>query len=168
MIHRQALASKTLPPPLREVLDQTIQMVNFVEEGTLIFWPLMCSSFLNVAKKVIQDILPFVSTYLCESGFSTLLQMKTKQRDRLDVENDMRCALSTTFPWTHELWKKKTITSIPLTVKICIISAINFFCVLNYSIFLNVSFRKVIAATLVLIKLEAKELINWEEFSVLM
>ena len=45
--------------------------------------------------------------YLCESGFSTLLQMKTKQRNRLDVENDMRCALSTTFPWTHELSKKK-------------------------------------------------------------
>ena len=35
MIHRHALASKMLPPPLREVLDQTIQMVNFVEGGAL-------------------------------------------------------------------------------------------------------------------------------------
>ena len=35
MIHRHVLASKTLPPPLREVLDQTIQMVNFVEGGAL-------------------------------------------------------------------------------------------------------------------------------------
>ena len=35
MIHRHALASKTLPPPLREVLDQTIQMVNFVKKGVL-------------------------------------------------------------------------------------------------------------------------------------
>ena len=67
----------------------------------------MCGSYSNVAKKAIQDILPFVSTYLCESGFSTLLQMKTKQRNRLDVENDMRCALSTTFPRTHEMSKKK-------------------------------------------------------------
>ena len=107
MIHRQALASKTLPPPLREVLDQTIQMVNFVEEGALIFWPLMCGSYPNVTKKAIQDILPFVSTYLCEYGFSTLLQMKRKQRNRSDVENDMRCALFTTFPWTHELSNKK-------------------------------------------------------------
>ena len=128
----------------------------------------MCGSYPKVAKKAIQDILPFVFTYLCKSGFSTLLQMKTKQRKKLDGENDMRCALSTTFPQIHELSKKKTITSIPLTVKICISSAINFFCVLNYSILLKISFRKVIATTLVLIKLEAKELINREEFSVLM
>ena len=32
-IHRHALASKTLLPPLREVLDQTIRMVNFVKGG---------------------------------------------------------------------------------------------------------------------------------------
>ena len=35
MIHRHALASKTLPPPLREVLDQTVRMVNFVKGGAL-------------------------------------------------------------------------------------------------------------------------------------
>ena len=33
MIHRHALASKTLPPPLHEVLDQTIRMVNFIKGG---------------------------------------------------------------------------------------------------------------------------------------
>ena len=45
---------------------------------------------------------------------------------------------------------------------------INFFRNLHYSILLNISFGKVIATTLVLIKLEAEELINCEEFSVLM
>ncbi|XP_042213890.1 zinc finger BED domain-containing protein 5-like, partial [Homarus americanus] len=35
MIHRQALASKTLPAPLGKVLDQTIQIVNFVKGGAL-------------------------------------------------------------------------------------------------------------------------------------
>ena len=35
MIHCHALASKTLPPPLHEVLDQTIQMVNFVKGEAL-------------------------------------------------------------------------------------------------------------------------------------
>ena len=35
MIHRHTLASKTLPPPLREFLDQTIRMVNFVKGGAL-------------------------------------------------------------------------------------------------------------------------------------
>ena len=37
MIHRHALASKTLPPPLREVFDQRIQMINFVKGGALNF-----------------------------------------------------------------------------------------------------------------------------------
>ena len=43
-------------------------------------------------------LLPFSSTYLCESGFSTLLHMKTKSRNRLDAEDCMRCALSSTSP----------------------------------------------------------------------
>ena len=67
----------------------------------------MYGSYSKVAKKAIQDILSFVSTYLCETGFSTLLQMKTKQRNKLDVGNDMRCALSTTFPRIHKLSRKK-------------------------------------------------------------
>ena len=71
------------------------------------FWPLMCDSYPKVTKKTIQGILPLVSTYLCESGFSTLLQIKTKQRNRLDVKNDMRCALSNNFPLIHKLSKKK-------------------------------------------------------------
>ena len=79
----------------------------FNEKTITEFWPLMCDSYPNVAKKAIRGILPFVSKYLCESGFSTLLQMKTKQRNRLYVENDMRCALSNTFPPIHELSKKK-------------------------------------------------------------
>ena len=71
------------------------------------FWPLMCDSYPKMTKKTIQGILPFVSTYLCKSGFSTLLQIKTKQRNRLDVKNDVRCALSNTFPRIYELSKKK-------------------------------------------------------------
>ena len=35
MIHRHALASKTLPPLLCKVPDQAIRMVNFVKDGAL-------------------------------------------------------------------------------------------------------------------------------------
>ena len=79
----------------------------FNEKSITEFWPLMCDSYPKVTKKAIQGILPFVSIYLCKSGFSTLLQIKTKQRNRLDVKNDVRCALSNTFPRIHELSKKK-------------------------------------------------------------
>ena len=79
----------------------------FNEKSMTKFWPLVCDSYPKVTKKAIQGILPFVSTYLCESGFSTLLQIKTEQRNRLDVENDMRCALSNTFPRIYNFSKKK-------------------------------------------------------------
>jgi len=79
----------------------------FNEKSITEFWPLMCDSYPEVTKKAIQGILPFVTTYLCESGFSTPLQMTTKQRNRLDVQNDMRCALSNTFTRIHELSKNK-------------------------------------------------------------
>ena len=43
-------------------------------------------------------IIPFASTYLCESGFSTLVHIKSKARNQLNVEDDMRLAISKTQP----------------------------------------------------------------------
>ena len=79
----------------------------FNEKSFTEFWPLTCNSYPKVTKKTVQGILPFVSTYLRESRFSTLSQIKTKQRNRLDVENDVHCDLSNTFSRIHELSKKK-------------------------------------------------------------
>jgi hypothetical protein len=42
--------------------------------------------------------IPFATTYLSESGFSTLVTIKTKSRNRLDVQYDMRVALLKTTP----------------------------------------------------------------------
>ena len=61
----------------------------------------------NVTEIAFRALFPFVSTYLCESGFSTLLYIKTKQRRILEVENDLRCALSSTPPRIPELVNQK-------------------------------------------------------------
>ena len=76
---------------------------NTVEE----FWIHMIGSYPNVPKVALRSVLPFVSTYLCESGFSTMLHIKTAQRNRLELEDDMRCALSETFPRMDKLLKNK-------------------------------------------------------------
>jgi hypothetical protein len=55
----------------------------------------------------LRTLIPFVSTYFCESGFSTLLQIKSKQRNLLDIENDMHCSLSNISPRIMDLVKKK-------------------------------------------------------------
>lgn len=53
-------------------------------------------------------LLPFASTYLCESEFSALLYIKSKYRTRLTaVENDLRISLSNITPRFDELCSRK-------------------------------------------------------------
>ncbi|ESN92170.1 hypothetical protein HELRODRAFT_181637 [Helobdella robusta] len=43
----------------------------------------------------IESLLPFGSSYLCEQGFSTLTEMKSKKRERLQmIDEEMRVCLS--------------------------------------------------------------------------
>ena len=48
----------------------------------------------RIAKAALEILAPFVTSYLCEQGFSKLVEMKSKKRSRLDCENDMRVSLS--------------------------------------------------------------------------
>ena len=79
-----------------EVQDEFTELRNdstandLLQEKTLMeFWCDMHHSYPNVALLSLWILVPFVSTYLCESGFSTLLQIKTTARNRLDVQNYM-------------------------------------------------------------------------------
>ena len=83
-------------------------MKDFYKEHSIQeFWTQASVSYPGIGKLGLKTLLPFVSTYLCESGFSTLLQIKTKNRNRLAAEHDMRCALSTTVPQIDTLVVKK-------------------------------------------------------------
>ena len=62
------------------------------------FWIEMKNSYCKITEKALRILIPFVSTYLCEAGFFTLLQIKTKQKNKLHVEDDLCCALSQTSP----------------------------------------------------------------------
>uniref|UniRef100_A0A8C5QIQ5 Uncharacterized protein n=1 Tax=Leptobrachium leishanense TaxID=445787 RepID=A0A8C5QIQ5_9ANUR len=62
------------------------------------FWCSVMTEYPSIATHAIKIILPFSTTYHCESGFSVLVQLKTKNRNRLDIEHDLRVALSTITP----------------------------------------------------------------------
>ncbi|XP_063766104.1 protein FAM200A-like [Eleginops maclovinus] len=62
------------------------------------FWISCQTEFPQLAAKAMRCLLPFPTTYLCASGFSTLAYLKNKYRARLDPENDMRLSLSTISP----------------------------------------------------------------------
>ena len=79
----------------------------FDEKSITELWPLVFDSYKKVTEIAIRALLPFVLTYLCELGFSTLLQIKTRQRSRLEVENDLNCALASTPLCNPELANQK-------------------------------------------------------------
>ncbi|XP_076061211.1 SCAN domain-containing protein 3-like [Oratosquilla oratoria] len=160
MIHRYALASKTLPASLQEVLESVIKIVNYVktqalntrlfkelckdmnaDPEVLLFYTAldissipdeiqdefldlrndssahdlfkvksvtqfrctMYQSYSKVSMIALRVLVPFASTYLCEAFFSTLVNIKTKNRNRLDVGDDMRLALTNFRPRISKL-----------------------------------------------------------------
>ena len=80
-----------------ELQDQFIDMKNdsssqdvFEAFPVTDFWLRMASSYPEISKTAPKKLLPFRSTWLCKSAFSTLFNVKTKQRNRLEVKQDVQ------------------------------------------------------------------------------
>ena len=67
------------------------------------FWVSMQWSFAKISMVAFKIITPFVSTYLCERGFSTLVQIKQKQGINLICA---RLHMTGCFAYTTENKKK--------------------------------------------------------------
>ncbi|XP_065639503.1 protein FAM200A-like [Hydra vulgaris] len=62
------------------------------------FWLKMRNSYPLCSSIALKALIPFSTSYLCEARFSAMLSLKTKKRNRLDIDADIRCALSKTKP----------------------------------------------------------------------
>ncbi|GFR20783.1 protein ZBED8 [Trichonephila clavata] len=71
------------------------------------FWSYLREAYPLLVKRAMAAIIPFATVYICEAGFSTLVTIKTKHRNRLNAEHDMRVALSKTIPQFNLLIKEK-------------------------------------------------------------
>ena len=67
------------------------------------FWCLQIAAYPLIAKKALDILIPFVTTYLCEQSFSMMVNIKTKKRNKLCCENDMRVALAKVKPRIPEI-----------------------------------------------------------------
>ena len=63
--------------------NQKVKMVFDSMELTT-FWCHQLKVFLLLTERALNVVVPFVTTYLCESGFSALLHIKKKARNRLN------------------------------------------------------------------------------------
>ena len=72
------------------------------------FWlSLKDKNYEGLSEKAKTLFLPFATTYLCESGFSSYAATKTKYRNRLNVEPDLRLQLSKIKPDIAKLCQNK-------------------------------------------------------------
>ena len=87
-----------------EFMDMTTEATNrisfaslkeYSKDSTYIpFSASMNPVYPTISKFVIRKLIPFATTWLCETAFSALCVLKTKHRNRLDVEADLRLYLS--------------------------------------------------------------------------
>ncbi|XP_042241175.1 protein ZBED8-like, partial [Homarus americanus] len=59
------------------------------------FWISRAAKAFKIAHvEATKMLLPFATTYLCEQGFSTIVKLKTKYRNRLDPEDSIQVAVT--------------------------------------------------------------------------
>lgn len=61
------------------------------------------SDYKKLSEKAVSSLLIFPTTYLCEKGFSTMANLKTKSRNRLQVDDNLRVALCKLQPRWDDL-----------------------------------------------------------------
>lgn len=86
-------------------------MRNLFDQTTLDeFWLKMQAEYSALSRKAVNKLLPFTTTYLCETAFSTMSIIKTKHRNRLDADDAVTLAISKIEPRMKELSKNVLIT----------------------------------------------------------
>lgn len=83
---------------LIEITSDTQLKAKFNEVPLDVFWGNLFQEYPEISKQAMKIMLPFTTTYWCESGFSKYASTKTKFRSRLDAASDMRIQLSTISP----------------------------------------------------------------------
>ena len=99
-----------LPVNLQEILlkvstDRGLQLklssVSLTE-----FWTFVKQEHPDLGDEVLEHLLSFASTYICEVTFSAMATIKTKQRNRLSLENSLITAVASLPPRIDRLTNK--------------------------------------------------------------
>ena len=92
-----------LPVPVAESLLEVAAnpelRLMFKRMTAVQFWPSLASTHPVIARYALNTLLPFASAWTCETSFSAMATLKSKARNRLHLEYDLRLALcSNTLP----------------------------------------------------------------------
>ncbi|GFV84333.1 zinc finger BED domain-containing protein 5 [Trichonephila clavipes] len=62
------------------------------------FWAEVDDEFSELKTKAFRILIPFSTSYLCETGFSAVAALKTKYRSQLNIEKELRVSISNIKP----------------------------------------------------------------------
>ena len=74
------------------------------------FWVNARSEFPIVGCKTLRVLVPFATSYLCETGFSAVAVIRSKYRNQIDIEREMRVAISNIAPRLDKMCKRNKLT----------------------------------------------------------
>lgn len=100
LIDINTISDDDLIKDLIDIRSKGVLEAEFHAKGLGEFWCSLSSAYPLLVKRATSILVPFATTYLCEAGFSVLISITTKSRNRLNVEDNMRLALSKTIPIT--------------------------------------------------------------------
>ncbi|XP_035214636.1 protein ZBED8-like [Stegodyphus dumicola] len=89
-----------LAEAILELRSNTEARIQFESKPNLSsFWMSKAAKAFKIAhEEAVKKLLPFGTTYLCEQGFSTLMNIKTKNRNGLNAEDCIQIALTSKSP----------------------------------------------------------------------
>ncbi|XP_050523103.1 protein FAM200A-like [Daktulosphaira vitifoliae] len=86
--------------------DDMLKM-EFYSQSVDVFWMKRKHEYPKVAREALKLLVSFATTYLCELTFSAMVDIKTKKRNRLQLENDLIINVSKIAPQFDKLLKNK-------------------------------------------------------------
>lgn len=80
---------------------------DFIHQHIATFWLNIRGDFPILSERALVQLVQAPSTYRCEAGFSAMVAVKTKARNRLQIGDDVRCCLSSVEPRFHRIMAGK-------------------------------------------------------------
>ena len=84
-----------LAEAILELQSNTEARIQFESKENLSsFWLSKAAKAFKIAHEAEKKLLPFATTFLCEQSFSTLMNIKTKNRNRLNAQDCIQISLT--------------------------------------------------------------------------
>ncbi|XP_072395038.1 zinc finger BED domain-containing protein 5-like [Diabrotica undecimpunctata] len=93
--------------PLTKLSCDSSVKLQYDKDKLFEFWSSLSHEYHAISAAALKVLLPFATSYLCETGFCAVAVIKNKYRSNVNLENEMRVAISKLEPWFQKLCSKK-------------------------------------------------------------